>query len=278
MTRTRFNDAGPLIRLGRLAEAGRLLPECQQVFEDHADITALATVLSTRADLEDELGTGRPRRTSSGRRCGCATPGPSPATSRSATTTSPSTWGRRVGTGRGSGRTGWPPRCLFRLAGMTHDLADAVRALAAELPRKRYRDRPAVHGGGGDGGRGADRGRPAGRAARGPGTGPGAVEAALAEILRAAAALPPDEAPDIAGHLQRWEPVIAAIVAACRGDQDAAAELEPFLEQAAQAPEWAALAGVVRRILGGERDIVLLDGLDPVETASDPYPAGRRRV
>ena len=56
VTRTRFNDAGPLIRLGRLAEAGRLLADCQRVFEDHADTTTLATVLSTRADLEDALG------------------------------------------------------------------------------------------------------------------------------------------------------------------------------------------------------------------------------
>ncbi len=56
MTRTRYNDAGPLIRLGRVGEAGRLLAECQRVFEDHADAARLARVLSTRADLEDKLG------------------------------------------------------------------------------------------------------------------------------------------------------------------------------------------------------------------------------
>ena len=56
ITRTRFNDAVPLIDLGRLAEAGQLLRECQQVFEDHADTTHLAMVLSTRAILEDALG------------------------------------------------------------------------------------------------------------------------------------------------------------------------------------------------------------------------------
>ena len=52
VTRTRFNDAGPLIRLGRLDEAGRLLAECQRVFEDLADTPMLAMVLSLRADLE----------------------------------------------------------------------------------------------------------------------------------------------------------------------------------------------------------------------------------
>jgi tetratricopeptide (TPR) repeat protein len=56
LTRTRFNDASPLIRLGRLAEACRLLRQCQQVFEDQRDTPMLATVLSTRAVLENESG------------------------------------------------------------------------------------------------------------------------------------------------------------------------------------------------------------------------------
>src|SRR5262249_51688634 len=56
VTRFRVNDAGPLIRLGRLAEAGQLLAECQRVFEDYADTARLARVLSIRADLEAELG------------------------------------------------------------------------------------------------------------------------------------------------------------------------------------------------------------------------------
>jgi hypothetical protein len=56
LTRTRFCDAFPLIRLGRLAEAGRLLRDCQQVFEDHRDTPMLAMVLSTRASLENASG------------------------------------------------------------------------------------------------------------------------------------------------------------------------------------------------------------------------------
>jgi tetratricopeptide (TPR) repeat protein len=58
-TRFRFNDAGALIRLGRLAEAERLLAECQRVFEDHADIPMLGIVLSARADLESHRGNNR---------------------------------------------------------------------------------------------------------------------------------------------------------------------------------------------------------------------------
>jgi hypothetical protein len=52
MTRTVFNDVLPLISLGRLEEAGRLLAGCQRVFEDLADTPSLAVVLGARADLE----------------------------------------------------------------------------------------------------------------------------------------------------------------------------------------------------------------------------------
>jgi hypothetical protein len=51
-----LNAAGPLIHLKRLHETERLLRECQQFFEDHADITRLAMVLSERASLEEKLG------------------------------------------------------------------------------------------------------------------------------------------------------------------------------------------------------------------------------
>ena len=93
---------------------------------------------------------------------------------------------------------------------------------------------------------------------------PEAAEDVLAQILRDAADLPPD---GIATHLERWEPVIAAVVAACRGDQDAAARLDPFLDEQAKEPNWVALTAVLRRILGGERGDGLLDGLDSVDPA-----------
>lgn len=54
--KTRFNDAAPLIKLGRLQEAAQLLQECQQVFKEHADNTRLASVLTEHASLESELG------------------------------------------------------------------------------------------------------------------------------------------------------------------------------------------------------------------------------
>jgi hypothetical protein len=39
------------------------------------------------------------------------------------------------------------------------------------------------------------------------------------------------------------------------------------LDQHAETSDWAALVAVLRRILGGERDPGLLDGLDAIDTA-----------
>ena len=61
-----------------------------------------------------------------------------------------------------------------------------------------------------------------------------AAAGALAEILRAAAETGPGQDPAIQDHLQRWEPVIAATVAAAGGDSGAAAQLAPVLDQLAQ--------------------------------------------
>jgi len=70
----------------------------------------------------------------------------------------------------------------------------------------------------------------------------------------------------LAAILQQWAPVIAAVVAACRGNQDAAAQLQPFLGKMAQQDDWRALSAVLRRILAGERDPnALLPGLDATD-------------
>jgi hypothetical protein len=106
---------------------------------------------------------------------------------------------------------------------------------------------------------------------------PQAVEDALAEILRAAAEPPPqDSQPGIAAHLQRWEPVIAAIAAVCQAGQEPPAELAEFLDKQAKQPDWAALVAVLRRILAGERnESALLTGLDTIDTAIARETLGR---
>src|SRR5664280_599976 len=66
----------------------------------------------------------------------------------------------------------------------------------------------------------------------------------------------------------RWEPVLAAIHAAAGGDQGALQQVDGVLDRYADTEEWAALAGVLRRVLAGDRDPeTLLADLDPVDTA-----------
>jgi hypothetical protein len=94
------------------------------------------------------------------------------------------------------------------------------------------------------------------------------MQDALTEILRTAADLPTGEdGPDIASHLQQWEPVIADVIAACQAGQEPPADLLEFLDKRAKDPDWVALAAVLHRILAGERGEPLLDGLDPIDTA-----------
>lgn len=53
---TRFNDYGPLLRLGRFEDARELLEACRRSFEEAGEIASLGKVLSALADLEAELG------------------------------------------------------------------------------------------------------------------------------------------------------------------------------------------------------------------------------
>jgi hypothetical protein len=69
-------------------------------------------------------------------------------------------------------------------------------------------------------------------------------------------------------HLAELEPVLAAIHAAAGGDQGALQQVEVVLNGLADREDWAALAGVLRRVLAGDRDPeTLLADLDPVDTA-----------
>jgi hypothetical protein len=56
---TRFNDHGPLLRLGRIAEAATLLQACRAVFEAAADLRLLSLLFMALADLE--VARGHPR-------------------------------------------------------------------------------------------------------------------------------------------------------------------------------------------------------------------------
>jgi hypothetical protein len=144
LTQTRFGDAWPLIRLGRLAEAGRLLHDCQQVFEDHRDTPMLAMVLSTRASLEDASGrTGAAAdlaRTAI--RYRYARPEPRAI---AVSHYNLALYLRKTG-GDWAGQRAHrlAAALLWRLTGMTHDLAGAQRELTTEIRADPGADLPAA--------------------------------------------------------------------------------------------------------------------------------------
>ena len=83
-------------------------------------------------------------------------------------------------------------------------------------------------------------------------------EAAFAEVLRLAREVDADEIWDLDKHVAKWEPVVSGIVAATTGDPDAAQFVEAALTDGEQQADWAALVGVLRRIISGETDEDLL--------------------
>jgi hypothetical protein len=269
VTRFRHNDAGPLIRLGRLGEAGRLLAECQRVFEDHADTPMLAMVLSTRATLEAALGRG-PVAADLARgalRLSYARPEPRGI---AVSHYNLANYLGELGGDRAEQRAHRLAAALiFQLSGMAFDLADALHALAEELRGDEAAVRlPAT----------VARVAAAAELTEGVRLGallaalqpdPQGIEDALVGILRTAAELPPqDSEPDTAAFLRDWETVICAVVTVCQARQEPPAELAGFLDAQANQPGWAALGAVLHRILAGERDqSALLTGLDPIDTA-----------
>jgi tetratricopeptide (TPR) repeat protein len=199
LTRFRFNDAGPLIRLGRLAEAGELLRACQQVFEDHRDTSRLAQVLSTRADLENALGhrDAAAAFEQTAIRLRYARPEPRDIAISHHNLAS---YLRVAGGDPAAQRAHRLAAALIRqLAGMAHDLARTLRELAAEI-----RAAPAAGAGSGAGQLPATLAEVIQVAGQTDGVrlgdlitalepDPEAAEDALGQILRAAAELPPQD-------------------------------------------------------------------------------------
>jgi hypothetical protein len=58
VARSRFNEYGPLLRLGRTGEALELLLDCRKVFQDANDTGMLGKTLTALADTEDHRGHG----------------------------------------------------------------------------------------------------------------------------------------------------------------------------------------------------------------------------
>jgi tetratricopeptide (TPR) repeat protein len=265
IARTRFNDSGTLIRLGRLAEAERLLRSCQQVFEDHRDAAGLAMVLSTRAYLESELGHWETAvdfaRTAL--RLGYTHPDPRDIAASHHNLASHLA---RVTNDPASQRAHRLAAALiYQLTGMSRSLTATIQVLARELGDADDQELPARFNDITALAEQTDGVRlreliealePDGRT----------VETALVQILRTADETELESDLDAASYLRQWQPVIAMTIAAARGDHQAAAELAPALEPLASS-DWAALIAVLRRIVDGERGDSLLEGLDPIDTA-----------
>jgi hypothetical protein len=261
----RFNDYGPLLRLGRLKEARALLHHCRAVFQAEDDLVALGRVISAQADLEDELGHQQDAisMAQTALRYGYAVGDPEGVAVRHYNL---AIYLRRAGGDPGLVVAHRLAAALLRYQTGEGRLASALRTLADDLAEFGEQALPESFGeldgrvGQVEGVRLAEllAGLP-GPAADG--------EAALAEVLRLARDQAAPSSETGPGLLAQWEPVIAAVVAAARGDIEARAGLAPLLAELATSSDWAALAGVLRRVLAGERSEQLLQGLDEVDTA-----------
>ncbi|MEU0557437.1 CHAT domain-containing protein [Dactylosporangium sp. NPDC006015] len=263
----RFAEYGPLIRLGRLDDAEELLLSCQQVFEQHQDIPNLAKTLSARADLADKRGHLDDAIGLEHAAFRLTYTQPDPGDIAVSHYNLANYLSRAGADPAGQLAHRLAAAVIRQLTGQTHELAAIVRALAGELRELpdaavpatlanltttveqvegvRFADLIDALAGDSD-----------------------TAQHALNTVLHAARNVPTDQASDLQLHLDRWEPRLAALVAAVHGDQDAAAALDELLTRTAANRDWAVLAAVLRRILNGDRDPdTLLTGLDPIDTA-----------
>jgi len=268
IARTEFNDYGPLLALGRLDQADRLLRHCQEVFEAAADTRMLGKVLSARADLADRQGHPGPaaHHEQAALRYHYVHSDPS---SVAASHHNLANYRMRAG----AAAEEWlahrlAATVLYRLTGMTRDLQDNLRQLARELadPAAAAAAPTTI-----------DQVRHTVERVDGVRFGvllealqpdAGRQQGALDDILHTARTMPADQATGLDRHLDQWEPVLAAIHAAAAGDQAATQQVDEVLNGLADREDWAALVGVLRRVLAGDRDPeTLLADLDPVATA-----------
>jgi hypothetical protein len=133
VTRYLFNDAGPLIELGRLAEAGRLLAECQRVFENHADTANLGRVLSIRANLEGSRENDQAAADLGRAALRLSYAQPEPWDIAVGHHNLANSLGRLRGDQAARRAHRLAAALIFRLAGMSHDLSGTVDALTYEM-------------------------------------------------------------------------------------------------------------------------------------------------
>jgi hypothetical protein len=95
---------------------------------------------------------------------------------------------------------------------------------------------------------------------------PAAVQDTLGALLGKARTWADPDTP-LPRHFASWDPVIAGLIAARDGNEQARAAVEEHLAERARSADWAALAGALSAILTGRNDTGLLDGLSKIDTA-----------
>jgi hypothetical protein len=132
LARTLFNEAGPLAELGRLDEAARALAECQQVFEEEADIAMLAMVLGSRVGVEAKLEHWQLTADLGRAALRLAYVRPDPRQIAASHHGLASALGRLGGDRAGQRAHRLAAALIYRLTGMAHDLDNTMRVLADE--------------------------------------------------------------------------------------------------------------------------------------------------
>jgi tetratricopeptide (TPR) repeat protein len=266
IARVRFNDYEPLLRLDRLRDVEGLLLACRKVFQAEGDVRLLGRVLSALAHLEDTRNyvddaisleqTALRYAYAAGDPQGIAVSHFKLARYLERAEQAPAAvLSHRLGAALLSFQIG-SGSLVSQLQVLVGDLARL--GATAPLPTS-FAD--LCEQVGQVGGVRLDElvAHLPGRAANG--------DRAFAEVVRLARTLPADPTVDLDSYLEAWAPMIDAVVAAARGDQQATQIVIPQLEELAQQPPWAALATVLYSILAGRRGEQLLRGLDPIDTA-----------
>jgi len=269
--RTRFNNCGLLLELGRLAEAEQLLRDCQDVFETVGDIPGLGQVYGARADLENNRGHVQDavELQRSALRLNYVHPHPRDI---AAGHYNLANYLSRASGNRAEQRAHRLAAALLRrFTGDTHFLSYTLDMLATELRREtEHPDAPALPTtvaevtGLIDAGDGVRFGDLVATLCPDPDT----ADQALTHLLASAATLPDQPAEHTADrHLAEWEPVIAAVTAATTTGHTPT-DLADLLNQLGDSTDWAALIAALHRVLAGDRDREqLLAGLDDIDTA-----------
>ncbi|WP_007515666.1 MULTISPECIES: hypothetical protein [Pseudofrankia] len=268
IARSRFNDYGSLLRLGRLDDADALLADCQRVFTDTGDLDMVGKTFSARAALANSYG--RPdeatRLEYTALRLSYIRPDPNAIAishHNLANYLDPTTTGlvlaHRIAA-----------TLLYHLTGITSTWqANTAQALSHHLTGGPDLDIPDTVAAVDTLVSQVDGVRWAGLVDSLAGN-RATADQALHDLINAARALPPEpvSGPDPDRRLAAWEPIISAVATAANARQPLPTEVDQVLDELAKANDWANLVAALRRVLAGDRDRdTLAAHLDDVDTA-----------